>query len=396
MKLRAWKWVAPLLISGVPVMIAATEVSAQIINTANIEELCRTAPAATFRRTLIYVDIGSIKKERTDWGLTILNRLELGAREHLTILSVNPSTFEISQVFDSCYPVFTKKEIEGARVGRGVLDKLLQLDPADQQRENLQTFDARLRNSLDRIIGDASKFQAGKRQNILGAIAFDKNRFSEPSALYRVIIYSDGKLIDAGLEPSVSEQQQLKTLTDKYPASFSAADVSVFGLASADDKETSLESKERIFSAFFLNSWSHLKSFSSSLPQQSNGLFPAANRMDGVFDGGGAQGSAKLVIETPQEGLHAEGWLAFNIGRTMLYVPYEGEYQCENGDCRLTATATESVPPLSTTSYFRKGDKLSLRGKSIAALEGTLQAGAKEVFKDGTQEVKYNLKFTRP
>jgi hypothetical protein len=149
----------------------------------------------------------------------------------------------------------------------------------------------------------------------------------------------------------------------------------VFGLASANENETSLEARERIFSAFFLNSWSHLKSFSSSLPQQSNGLFPAASRLDGVFDGGGAQGSAKLVITTPQEGLHAEGWLAFNIGRAILYVPYDGEYQCENGDCKLIATATESVPPLSTTSYFRKGDKLSLHGKSLAALEGTLQAG---------------------
>jgi hypothetical protein len=154
---------------------------------------------------------------------------------------------------------------------------LLQLDPADQQRENLQTFDARLRNSLDRIINEASKYEPGKRRNILGAIAFDKNRFSERNALYRVIIYTDGVLVDAGVEATVPELQQVKALTEKYPASFSAADVSVFGLASSNEKDTSLEAKERIFSAFFLNSWSHLKSFSSSLPQQTSGLVPAVS-----------------------------------------------------------------------------------------------------------------------
>ena len=393
---RMLRHFVPALVIGASITISNPEASAQIINTANIEELCRTAPVATYRRTLVYVDLSSVKKEKTDWGLTILNRLELGAREHLTILSVNPSSFEIGQVFDLCYPIYTKKEIEGARTGRGIWDKLLQLDPVDQQRENLQTFDARLRNSLDRVINDAAKYEQGKRRNILGAIAFDKNRYSERNALCRIIIYTDGILIDSGLEPGVAEQQQVKVLTEKSPASFSAADVSVFGLASANDKDTSLEAKERIFSAFFLNSWSHLKSFSSSLPQQSNGMIPAVNRMDGVFDGGGAQGSAKLVVTTLQEGPLAEGWLAFNIGRANLYVPYQGEFRCENGDCRLTATATESVPPLSATSYFRKGDKLFLRGKAVTALEGTLQAGGKEVFKDGTQEVKYNLNFIKP
>jgi hypothetical protein len=102
------------------------------------------------------------------------------------------------------------------------------------------------------------------------------------------------------------------------------------------------------------------------------------------------------VLTTAQEGLLAEGWLAFNIGRALLYVPYQGEFRCDGGDCKLTATATESIPPLSATTYFRKGDKLFLRGKSVNALEGTLQSGAREVFKDGSQEVKYSLNFLQP
>src|SRR3954471_16268304 len=161
--------------------------TAQILAIPNIEELCKSAPTVTYRRTLIYIDLAAIGTGKTEWGLTIINRLELGPREWVTILGVNPNTFEINQVFDSCFPSLTKSELETGRSGRDLWDKMTKLDPADQQRENLQTFDARLRNSLDKLIAESKKFQSGKRRNILGAIAFDKNRFADRSALYRVI-----------------------------------------------------------------------------------------------------------------------------------------------------------------------------------------------------------------
>jgi hypothetical protein len=210
---------------GLPFVVAAglaasaTDATAQLIVTPNIEELCRLAPRVTNRRTLIYVDLASIGKGKTDWGLSILNRLELGAREPLTILGVNPTNFEIKEVFDACYPVLTPSEIEETRAARGIWEKLVKLDPADQQRENLQTFDARLRNSLNRLNGDADKFRVGNRRNILGAIAFDKNRFAERNAFYRVIIYTDGSIIDSGLDSNAPESQYVASLKEKYPTS---------------------------------------------------------------------------------------------------------------------------------------------------------------------------------
>ncbi len=77
------------------------QATAQILNQNNIEQLCKAAPI-TFRRTLVYVDISSISKGKNEWGLTLINRLELGAREPLTILSVNPNSFEITPVFELC------------------------------------------------------------------------------------------------------------------------------------------------------------------------------------------------------------------------------------------------------------------------------------------------------
>ena len=110
--------------------------------------------------------------------------------------------------------------------------------------------------------------------------------------------------------------QAFNALVEKYPASFSGADVIVFGI-SEDGQEASAR-KEETFSAFFLKSWAHLRSFSPALPQQDSYLFPPAIRRDGNFEGGGAQGALKLALFTAKQGDVADGWLAFNVGRETL------------------------------------------------------------------------------
>jgi hypothetical protein len=370
--------------------------TAQIIVTSNIDEFCKSAPTVTFRRTLVYIDLGSLSKDKTDWGLAILNRLELGTREPLTILGVDPNSFEVREVFNVCYPTYTAAEIEQTRVGRGIFDKLTKLDPADQQRENILTFDGRLRSSLNRLLDESTKIAGGKRRNVLGAIAFDKNRFDDRAAFFRVIIYTDGAISDPNVENTADAAKYVTTLVEKYPASFFGADVSVFGVVGSGDKDVSLESKERIFSSFFLRSWAHLRSFSSSLPQQANDLFPPVTRMDGIFEGGGTQGASRLAITIPRGNHLAEGWLAFVVGRQTLYLPFRGEYGCAADGCKLSATASEDIPPLSASPYFRKNDKVALQGNPESAFTGTLESAAREVFKEGRQEVKYSLKFSKP
>jgi hypothetical protein len=360
------------------------EAPGQIVTTPNIAQLCRSALPLTHRKTVVYVDLAAVRNSKMEWGLTILNRLELAARETLTIVALNPSTFDVLEVFDACLPTLTSSEIDDARTARGLWDKLLTPDPQDQQRENLQTFDARLRNALDRIIAESKKYNEGERRDILGAIAFDKNRYSDQKAFYRIIVYTDG---------TVKEPTTERSLAERYPASFSGAEVAVFGIdGSAQDE--ALQKKEQTFSAFFLKNWAHLESFSQSLPQQKGYFYPPATRMDGVFEGGGTQGSLRLALFAAKEGGIVDGWLAFNVGREVLYVPFKGEYRCAGEECKLNAKCTQSVPPQTSNPYFRNGDRIELSGKSGLALEGSLQADSREVFKEGNQTVKYGLKFS--
>jgi len=80
-----------------------------------------------------------------------------------------------------------------------------------------------------------------KRRNVIGALAFDKNRFSDRSSLYRVIIYTDGTVIDADLDAGADVTRQVNFLTTKYPASFFGADISIFGVSDSSDKNASLK-----------------------------------------------------------------------------------------------------------------------------------------------------------
>lgn len=374
--------------------IAIPDSFAQIINTADIEALCRS-PAKTHRNTIVYIDLSSLRPGEDEWGYTILKKLELAPRERLTILGVNPSNFEVLEVFASCNPTFTQSEIDQIRSNRTLWEKLITQDPEPQQRDNLQTFDARLRNSLDKVVSASKKFVLGKRRDILGAIAVDKNRLTDKDASYRIIVFTNGNISD-DFETGANETQIVDLLTKKYPTSFLSAEVSVFGVTGGDRTEA-LESKERIFSSFFLNNWARIRSFTPSLPQQTNSVFSAVKTLGGTFEGGGIKGSVKLSFAMANE-KSANIWLTFVVSGKSLYVPVEGDYLCSGETCEVKATVIENIPLLSSTPFFKKGDRLSLAGKKDEKLVGALTSETNEVFKpenptDKKDEVKYKLEL---
>ena len=363
----------PLLI--VPSLARAD--SGQIVATQNIGDVCNLSQV-THRATIIYVDLASVNKNEQEWGLTILNKLELAPREPLTILGVNPSTFEVTEVFNSCYPTLTSTEIAAARANRGIWDTLTKLGPEAQQRENIETFNTKLRSALNRLVDLASKSSLDQRHDILGAVAIDKNRFDDRHRLYRLIIYSKGDVVEPGIRENDDAQKVIQTLNEKYSASFAGADVYVYGVGG---QGRPLESKATIFGSFFLNNWGLLRSFSPSLPPQSSTAVRPVVGMTGTFQGGGTQGSVSLVYATGDGADLKEAWLDFTVGTKSLYVPFEGEVMCKDRDCRLEATSLDDIPFGSKTPYFRKGDKLELAGKIDGDLKGQIEPAAPEVFK---------------
>lgn len=366
----------------------------QILTTPDIDNLCRSAPIVTYRTTIVYVDLSSIKKGNDEWGYTILKKLELGPRERLTVLGVDPTNFQVLEVFDSCYPTLSQAEMSQIREKRGVWEKLTMSDPESQQRDNLQTFDARLRNSLDKIIAEAAKYSPGKRRDVLGAIAVDKNRFTKREAYYRTILYTNGSIVD-DFDVKLDEVHVADSLVKKYPTSFAGAEVWIFG-ATGDESGTTLESKQKTISHFFLSNGASVKSFALSLPKQGTSIYSGVSVLSGSFEGGGIKGSVKLAITTTND-QSAKAWLSFFVGTTVLYLPVDGNYSCSQAKCAFKGTALDNVPLLSSSPYFRKGDQINLAGNILEKMEGSLNADTSEIFNGGTPNdvAKYKLEFSK-
>lgn len=97
---------------------SAGSVQAQdIIRADTTEKICNELPPLSIRETYVYIDLASISGENLDWGLTILNKLELSPREKITILSVDNTSNSVSEELSFCYPQKTKKSLMMRRTG---------------------------------------------------------------------------------------------------------------------------------------------------------------------------------------------------------------------------------------------------------------------------------------
>jgi hypothetical protein len=82
-------------------------------------------------------------------------------------------------------------------------------------------------------------------------MSLDRNRFSDPHAFYRVIVYTNGTIVDPPISDTAGELKMMQLLAERYSTSFSGADAYVYAV-SGGEAGTSLELERRLFSSFFL------------------------------------------------------------------------------------------------------------------------------------------------
>ncbi len=373
--------------------LPAAPALSQIVVTADLDEVCGQPPL-THRRTIAYLDLAAIDPDQLEWGLTILNRLELAPREWLTVLAVNSIDYSVSEVFSLCYPTLTEEEIAALREDRSFWDQLTELDPEQQQRENLEMFDSRLRQAMDSIREQAIALDRNApRRNIIGALAFDKNRFDDKRSTTRAVIFTDGRIVEDGIDPTRPPAGVAAALAAKYPANFGGADILMFGIT-AEAAAAGAEAMRGLFEGYFLANWGLLRSFSFALPEQTDTPLLAPDRYVGAFDGGGVSGEAILAFSRDAEGRLTTGWLTFATGKGPLNVPIEGDFRCKDDACGLAGHVTHDVPLGAEEPFFRKGDKVALKG-TAAGLKGTLEAAVPETFVGIGETVVYKVAVAR-
>lgn len=112
------KKLTPIALSALLAFSASNALAQDIVRADTTEKICNELPPLSIRETYVYIDLASISGENLDWGLTILNKLELSPREKITILSVDNTSNSVSEELSFCYPQKTKKELDEEESGR--------------------------------------------------------------------------------------------------------------------------------------------------------------------------------------------------------------------------------------------------------------------------------------
>jgi hypothetical protein len=366
----------------------------QIVISPKLEDICDENEPVSERRTIVYIDFSSIKADDLDWGLTVLNKLNLTPRENLIVLGVNPKNMAVNEVFNLCFPKFTQEEIASVTGDRGIVDWLVSTDPKSQQNKNIELFDNRLKTALDNIRNMALKadLKSDDKKNILAAISLDKDRFGGIDEYWRIIIYSDGIISDPVVKfQDINNAQDINRLAEAYPTNFKGSEIAMFGVTPTSGG-TGTEKRESIFRGYFLLGAGWLRSFSYGLPNQDDQIVSEMKRYEGKYSGGGVNGPAAMSFGLAEEGELADAWLEFGTPRGPLFIPIEGNGGCADGKCRVKGRVLEDVPQLSDQPFFRKGDQILVEGES-PNLSGSLESGTPESFDGKDTSVRYDLKL---
>ncbi len=300
-------------------LVGATQASeTAILRTDTIQEICAKFPPTSIRQTFVYVDISSVSPQDVDWGLAILNKLSLGAREPLTIFAVNPSDMSTRQVFQQCNPILTPDEMEQQAANRTLVDKLLTFDVEDQQKDNIDSFETSLKGALNSIASEGKRFAgASTLRNVFEAIALDKDRFASDKYYTRIIVYSNFKDgLSQSIDGSADGNELLSQFAKHFPQNMPASEVSVFGVKSESGR--SIDKLDAFFRAYLQLAGARLAGLASALPQQHIAIETDRVRYSGSYVGGGARGRANLDVFLDAGANVARPTLFFSIGGRCL------------------------------------------------------------------------------
>lgn len=177
------------------------------------------------RSTVIYLDLSntSYKKFATNL-LSELNNNFL-PHERVRILTINPSEVTIKEVFNSCAPKLTIKEIKKVK-SEGSLKYMLGGNPIEMAKEDYSFFMAELKNTLIRVykssIDDVSK------KELIEMLYSESSTFEE-KPMQRVIIFSDMIQNSEFLKnSSILDNKIDKKVLDEYKVNFNYSELFIY------------------------------------------------------------------------------------------------------------------------------------------------------------------------
>jgi len=208
------------------------------------------------RKTFIYIDKSSIKK---DYYQHLIKKLKgtFLPHEQVVVLSFNPETQNIKEVFNSCVPKLSKEEIEKIKEKGGLF--LFSESPINKAKEDYQFFISALKGVLKKI----KPVEDIDNKQIVEMFYNESNRFETP--LNRVIIYSDmmENSEDFPLNKIIANKYSVKDF-EEYKSNFNYSNIYVL-LSEKKLKASKLRNLAYFWDNYFEYNKADLKNFNTEL-----------------------------------------------------------------------------------------------------------------------------------
>jgi hypothetical protein len=358
-------------------------------------EYCKMK-SPTLRETAIYIDTSAIPTDGGDWVNSLIKRLNLASREHLTVSAISPSTSTSRQLFDTCFPGLTSSELAEQEAKRHVGQKVFGRALDRRLKDDQDAFNGKLRAELLRIRAEPSPI--GKGTDILRALSLDRQRAPRQDRFWRLIIM--GSFNSQPLEAALAGIARIDTpdgvnaAVNRYPAEFGGAEIYIFGLGASTGQYTETQI-ERFLRGYFQRTHANLVSFGSALAAQSGTVYlpPSvySGRWQSIVQPQGGRATAWFV--KPAEGGEVSGWFYIYGSKEIFSVPIGGSWYCGNsGECQFKGLVIDDVPFIHNGVIFRKGDLISLSGTE-QALTGSIISAHDEQLEN--QDIKYTIRIER-
>ena len=325
----------------------------------------------TFRQTVVYVDILSLKQGQTSWAVDLEGKLKatLTPGERVTVVELLPNNGTSQQIWSQCYPNYSAEE--KAQIAKK--SYFFSGNPLNGLPTQEGFFMNGFGSALTTIFADAAKVShplnddstQPENDEIIEAIASDGARFSQSLETVRAIVYSNlaqnstlGNVFSKTSPPPADFGQKLG-------AYFGHSVFYFFGVGTGiSNDDTYLADSKTFWTSAMTSMDSPIEGFGSDL-NVPNEVPTASYRYDLNLNFSGTQlpGKASLLVDS--DGNLIDSWVGIN---RLAFVGLAGTFSCSganSSNCTLDATTDGGLTTKSAS------EDLVMNGDDSSSLKGT-------------------------
>jgi hypothetical protein len=304
------------------------------------------------RNTIIYIDLSSVYDKKFPSKFVKILRGTFLPHERVKIYFINPQTSEVDEVFNSCVPKLSKKEILKIKKEGGLY--LFGGNPIDQANEDLMFFYSNLKNIFKKAL---SKRVESDEKPLVEIFYNEEDKFTNP--LNRLIIYSD--MLQNSEDIPLNKLLAFKADDVKeYKVNYNYANTYVL-LPKKPLKGSEFLKLKKFWHCYYENNKANLNNFNTTIDlKKFNGYYVRKYKGSMKYSDG-SEFKIRILVVYDNKGNILNGWFIIN---GIDDVPLKGKVFLKKNKVKKMKL---KVYNLCKNHYLINGEKINLKFKGNMA-----------------------------